>query len=152
MKLLVTVGTTAFDTLIAEVDRLCAQEASWDVVSQIGPGEFAPVHHRWSRYFDDLFSSNPDRLVVCHCGAGTVYELLDSQRPFIAVPNLERDDKHQRELARFLEANRLAPVAWSPSELQALLARAPSLFDDRAPYRRVPFHQAETIRTIIENA
>jgi len=49
--------------------------------------------------------------VVTHAGAGTVYSLLEAKSVRLAVvANLERSDKHQSELARYIAENQFACV------------------------------------------
>ena len=57
-------------------------------------------------------------LIITHAGAGTVFFLLACNLPFIAVPNLERQDPHQLELYNWLEKNKYSQTALV-EELQA---------------------------------
>jgi UDP-N-acetylglucosamine transferase subunit ALG13 len=101
----VTVGTTYFDELVAEVDRLVQTGGIRDdVLVQIGSGTCVPEACRWVRYLDSL---EPELLradlTVC-AGGATVFELLRLGRPFIAVPNRRVQDDHQLDVLRALEA------------------------------------------------
>ena len=65
------------------------------------------------------------RLIVGHCGEGTVLLLAATSKPYILVPRSqyfgEHIDDHQIELAVAL-AEKNIPVAWSPGDLVRFLA------------------------------
>ncbi|HEY9845011.1 MAG TPA: glycosyltransferase [Candidatus Caenarcaniphilales bacterium] len=65
------------------------------------------------------------RLVVSHCGEGTILLLETTSKPYILVPRCqslgEHVDDHQVELAVAL-AQREIPVAWSPGDLVRFIA------------------------------
>lgn len=110
MKVLVTVGTTRFEGLIKAIDVPMPDDIN--IFFQIADGTYEPQHHSYERFISNL----PDRfkgvdLVVCHAGAGTLYRLLEEKKPTLVVPNLERFDKHQEELAWFVKKNNYAEVA-----------------------------------------
>lgn len=101
----VTVGTTYFDELVEQVDRLVREgEIEDDVLAQIGSGTYVPSSCRWVRYLDSL---EPEflraDLVIC-AGGATVFELLRLRKNFIAVPNRSVQDDHQLDVLRALEA------------------------------------------------
>jgi UDP-N-acetylglucosamine transferase subunit ALG13 len=101
----VTVGTTYFDELVAEVDRLVSTGGiPGDVFVQIGSGTYIPESCRWVRYLDSLEPEfRRSDLTIC-AGGATVFELLRLGRPFIAVPNRRVQDDHQLDVLRALEA------------------------------------------------
>ena len=57
-------------------------------------------------------------LVICHCGAGTILEVLSLQKEAIGVINEDLLDNHQRELADAMREKQLMVIADSPSELR----------------------------------
>jgi len=65
------------------------------------------------------------RLVIGHCGEGTVILLAATAKPYILVPRSqyfsEHVDDHQIELATAL-AQLEVPIAWSPGDLVRFLA------------------------------
>ena len=55
----VTVGTTRFEALIVEVDRLAASATAEPVLCQIGSGDYEPAHCDYFRFrpsIDDLIA------------------------------------------------------------------------------------------------
>lgn len=94
----VTVGTTAFDSLIRSVDDI-SDQINEEIVCQIADGKYIPKSCRYFR-----FSSSVDQefaradLIICHGGAGTLFKLLALNKKVISVPNLDRKDKHQTDL------------------------------------------------------
>lgn len=136
MKILVTVGTTGFDELFRACDAL-----DWnghEVLFQIGPSRYSPTLERAVRYTGNIKEAYGwADVVITHAGAGSVFTLLEMGRRIVVVPNLTRRDKHQSELARFVEANRFAIVAWSPDELGDALRRLDGF--DFQPYRKREF-------------
>jgi beta-1,4-N-acetylglucosaminyltransferase len=146
MKFVTTVGTTGFDSLIRKIDALASKFSEHVFLSQIGPGIFQPINHPYIVYEDDFFARHPDAVLITHCGAGTVYDLLETKRRFIAVPNLERADPHQIELAQFLQRNSYAPVCFEVDDLSEVFeTRAWETFLFSA-YEKKPFFRADELR------
>lgn len=102
-KVLVTVGTTPFDSLFQAFDA-CQLPLDWLVECQIASGEYVPTNHPWFR-FDDSFKNKllEADIIISHAGAGTVFQLLELGKKCIVIANLERKDKHQRELSQYVE-------------------------------------------------
>lgn len=109
IHVLVTVGTTSFDSLIKVLDRY-SDEIQF--VFQIANGKYLVKYHESIDFIENIENIYSDfDLIITHAGAGTVYKLLESDIPFIVVPNTERSDKHQLELSKFVGMNLLAKVA-----------------------------------------
>lgn len=120
MKVLVTVGTTRFDLLVKYADMLTGSE--YDVLVQTSDTEYVCGFVRCRSYIENIekFYKNAD-VVVTHAGAGSVYKLLEMGKKIIVVPNLERIDKHQYDLARYVCDNGYALVLWDVSKLETAL-------------------------------
>jgi beta-1,4-N-acetylglucosaminyltransferase len=130
----VTVGTTHFDDLIREVDRLAECGVMTDpVYAQIGSGKYIPRYTEWVRFLPNLRQIEKSAtLVICHGGTGSVFELLEMGKPFIAVPNRALKDDHQSDFLHAVEAEGWCTCCWELSELGPIIAnRKP-----RTPYSR----------------
>ncbi len=123
MKIFVTVGTTPFDQLIKYVDQNITKEQN--IVFQIAKGEYKPANFPYFAFTDeiDLYYKTAD-LVICHAGAGTIYNLLELKKKIIVVPNLERADPHQKELASYIEKNNYGIVCWNINKINELIIKA----------------------------
>lgn len=121
----VTVGNSHFDRLIREVDRLVQKGAIREqVFAQIGQGRYTPQKLDWVRYIDDIESHyRRSRLVICHGGVGTVMNLLQLGREFIAVANRSLKDDHQTELLTALEAQGWCRCCYRIKDLEAMLSK-----------------------------
>jgi len=125
LMILITVGTTSFDGLIKSVDLLCPNYG--DILIQLADGDYLPNNYSWFRYDQDIDKLYDEaEIIVCHAGAGTIYKLLEKKKKIIVVPNLDRADVHQREIAEFVEINNYGLVCWDLSDLSDLLLTASS--------------------------
>jgi len=98
----VTVGTTAFDSLIREADSIAAS-LNAHFLCQIADGNYLPKHCQYFRFkpnLDDEYIKAA--IVISHGGAGTLFELLKLEKKVIAVPNTDRIDPHQEDLINAL--------------------------------------------------
>ncbi|HUT57015.1 MAG TPA: PssE/Cps14G family polysaccharide biosynthesis glycosyltransferase [Planctomycetota bacterium] len=135
----VTVGTTRFEDLVMEMDRLVgAGEITDEVFAQIGSGQYVPSNMKWTRYVKNIQECfRRADLVVCHGGAGTVFELLQIGARFIAVPNRSLQDDHQSDLCRALEARGWAVCCYDLDRLGSLFKKMPGTraypFDSALP-------------------
>ena len=104
MKIFVTVGTTKFDALVEFLDQNL--DKSYEVLFQISDGKYIPKNFEYIIYSDDINSLYQKYdYVITHAGAGTIYKLLDLKKKFKVVPNLDRIDQHQTDIADFVDAN-----------------------------------------------
>jgi UDP-N-acetylglucosamine transferase subunit ALG13 len=99
----VTVGSTDFDPLIAEMDKL-AVGLGMDVVMQIGAGRYVPQHAPYFRFAPSLDACyDQAELVVGHGGLGTIVEALERGKKLICVVNPTTYDRHQEHLLGLFE-------------------------------------------------
>jgi beta-1,4-N-acetylglucosaminyltransferase len=105
MKILVTVGTTIFDSLIKFIDEKFHKN-EYEIIFQISEGKYTPKNFSYFRYSEniDFYYENCD-VVITHAGAGSVYRLLELKKKIIIIPNIERVDKHQVEIAEYMNEN-----------------------------------------------
>ena len=90
MRILVTVGTTRFDSLIKYLDETFAG-LDFEFTFQIADGKYEPVNFPFFTFSSDINTYYKESdLVICHAGAGTIYKLLESRKKVIIVPNTER--------------------------------------------------------------
>lgn len=85
-------------------------------------------------------------IVITHAGAGSCYNLLEMGINPIVVPNLERRDKHQKQLAKYLEEKNYCMVCWDIKKLNnCILSYTKTIFD---VYEKIPFNKAQEIFTL----
>lgn len=129
--ILVTVGTEnfPFDRLIAWIQVLIEQDLiQEEIVIQYGSCTQLPFGVKGfpklpPLQFQELVQKA--RLVISHCGEGTILLLTTISKPYILVPRSyqygEHIDDHQIELGEALEQKKI-PIAWSPGDLVRFLA------------------------------
>jgi beta-1,4-N-acetylglucosaminyltransferase len=61
-------------------------------------------------------------MVISHCGAGTILEILNLKKKAIGVINPGLMDNHQEELAEAMKEQNLMHIASDPSKLKEALA------------------------------
>lgn len=124
MKILVTVGTTRFDSLIRYLDETFAG-LSYEFTFQIADGKYKPIHFPFFRFSSEINSYyEASDLVICHAGAGTIYKLLDIKKKIIIVPNTERVDNHQLDIAGYMASNGYAIAIQDFTELAEGIKKA----------------------------
>ncbi len=128
--ILVTVGTEQypFNRLMYWIDAIANQNLiQEEIVVQYGSSTFLPAGAKVykvlkeERFQDLIFQA---RVIIAHCGEGTVLLLGSLDKPYILVPRSysfkEHVDDHQVEMALALEAVNV-PIAWSPGDLVRFL-------------------------------
>jgi beta-1,4-N-acetylglucosaminyltransferase len=128
MKILVTVGTTKFDSLIEYIDTKL-DPCSWDIEFQIANGKYLPRNYSFFDFalpqiINDIY--NKSDIIITHAGCGSIYRLLELEKRIIIVPNLKRIDKHQIDIANYMSMHRYALVAYKYEQIETLLKVAPS--------------------------
>lgn len=144
MRILVTVGTTPFDALIHRADK---ELAAHDLKFQIADGHYKPKNGTWFRFGEISSLYDWSELVITHAGAGSVYTLLEKRKRILVVPNLERRDPHQKELARYIEVCRFAYVLWDPKKIGSSFDEA--IRFQAEPYESYPFFKGEEISAVL---
>jgi UDP-N-acetylglucosamine transferase subunit ALG13 len=129
--ILVTVGTEQypFNRLMQWVEILLNHDLiQEDLVVQYGNCTVLPTGAKVYKVlkeeqFQGLIAQA--RVIIAHCGEGTVLLLDAFEKPFILVPRSyafkEHVDNHQVEMALAL-ADVNVPIAWSPADLVRFLA------------------------------
>lgn len=129
--ILITVGTEQFPfNRLMTWSRVLIQQGfiKEEIVVQYGTCTDLPTGVRaYSVLAQDQFQEiiQQSRLIIGHCGEGTVLLLGATHKPYILVPRSRRFgehvDNHQIELALAL-AQIEVPIAWSPGDLVKFLA------------------------------
>ena len=132
--ILVTVGTEKFpfNRLMQWLDNLIEQKLiqpeQEEIVIQYGSCTIVPKgvkNYSVLKETDFLSLVEKARLIIAHCGEGTIDLLASLNKPFILVPrqvaNNEHIDDHQVELAQELDKQGI-PIAYSQLDLACFLA------------------------------
>ncbi len=143
MNVFVTVGTTRFDSLINHV----VQDpffSDCDCILQVGNKVLCPKGFDCFEYTDSIHHYyHWADVVVTHGGGGSVYQLLALSKPIVIVPNYDRLDKHQCDIARFMHENGHALVVESLDMLSETVKKAANM--TFRPFKRDKFFVTEDI-------
>ncbi|KAF7458242.1 UDP-N-acetylglucosamine transferase subunit ALG13 [Cryptosporidium felis] len=137
MSVLVTVGTTKFDSLVKEADKVEFHDQLIDcgytkLYIQYGSGGYVPAGKvtRHSKnlghkkeleinavpYIKEISYSEYD-LIIGHAGAGTILNSLRNNKKMIVVINNSLMDNHQSELATQLHDEKYLIAIDDPQDL-----------------------------------
>lgn len=145
-NIFVTVGTTPFPSLI-EVCKNKIIDKNWKAIIQtpeVSANNTQSIKFMpFVRDINELYSSSD--LVICHAGAGTCYKLAELGKKFIIVPNLERADKHQLDLARYFESNNYAVVCYDLLDIEKAIDKATSNSWIPSKYNKEDFFSEDEI-------
>lgn len=149
MKILVTLGTTKFDSLIEYIDNNISNE-NHNITLQIADGIYKPKNFNYFTYTDNIekYYIESD-IIICHAGAGTIYRLLELNKKIIIVPNLDRIDNHQSDISTFMSKNNFALALENYNELDALLLKINNT--DLEIFKKESFFKAQEIIDFIVN-
>ncbi|TMX44393.1 hypothetical protein DA096_15460 [Vibrio rotiferianus] len=144
MKILVTVGTTRFDALVNAAKALNSEEVFIQHANPILENE---IHNGvvFANNIQDYYQQAD--LIICHAGAGTIYHLLELGKKLIVVPNFERIDKHQSDLAKYVEKQGYGLVAWDITQLSALVEQSKNFVPRE--YQPVKFNKFDEILSFL---
>ena len=145
-----TVGTTPFDRLVEAVHTSLRPDL-FDVVYQISEhARYIPEASTWfafdpeiDRYYDAA------DLIICHAGAGTVFAVLERSHRCVVCPNLSRRDKHQEQLAAWIQSNNYAEVCANPRYIATHVENALSNKNTYSRYVPDPFVGYDAIRNAL---
>ncbi|WP_448546886.1 PssE/Cps14G family polysaccharide biosynthesis glycosyltransferase [Thalassotalea fusca] len=150
MKIFVTVGNTHYDTLIKAVDeQVNVQEHQ--VVLQIANGTYVPKNHehiRFTQEIDKYFDEA--ELVITHAGAGSVFHLLELNKKMIVVPNTERIDNHQLDLANYVATEDIGGVCTDLGDIRLKIDEVGA--KAFKPYSHEPFIGYDKIDQLLKPA
>lgn len=120
----VAVGTTDFDALIGEMDKI-APSLSEEVVMQIGNGQYIPRSCQYFRFASSLAPYyDSSTIIVSHGGLGIIMEALERGKKLVSVENATCHGAHQRELLSTLVKEEYLIWCRDLSELPEALERA----------------------------
>lgn len=143
MNVFVTVGTTRFDALVNACDSLALSFDGDFTIQHCNP-ELILRNAHGQAFFDDIFERYSDAdIVITHAGAGSIFKLLELGKKILVVPNFDRADAHQSDIARYIEERQFALVAWSLNELPVKLAGCSNFFPEN--YVREQFFKFDEI-------
>ncbi len=149
MKIFVTVGTTAFNSLIQTIDErfdLC----DYQIVFQIANGSYKPKNFTSFKFITDIEEYYLDAdIIITHAGAGSVYRLLELNKKVIVVPNKDRVDSHQEELAHYIEINNYGLVCWDVDNIRKMVNKVTEF--DPILYVKEEFFGGNMLKNIINN-
>ena len=123
MNIFVTVGTTPFDKLIEKIDMLATEH---NIILQISENaKYIPINLEYIHFTKEIneYFDKAD-LIITHAGAGNIYNLLELNKKILVVPNLERIDVHQMDLANYVKNESFAFICTDISIIQESIERA----------------------------
>ena len=146
MNIFVTVGNTQYNQLIKNIDTLVPKHCN--VTVQLADGNYLPKNHQYIRFTDDIEKCFAEAdIVISHAGAGSVFRLLELGKKLIVVPNFERVDDHQLDLANFVHENNYACVCYELNHIFQCIEKV--LTTDYQHYIHEPFNGFEQINELI---
>jgi len=148
MKIFVTVGHTHYNALFKAVDEQLSPN-KYQIVNQISEGTYIPSNHQYFKYStqvkDEVVKAD---LVITHAGAGSVFDLLEMSKPTLIVPNFDRIDNHQKDLADFVIKNNYACVCNDLAQLEKYVLD--SVNNSFNPYNKSNFSGYDKILEVIK--
>ncbi|MDA5565372.1 glycosyltransferase [Cobetia sp. MMG027] len=120
MKVLITTGTTPFKSLVNIAISNFQSSHHIYVIQSPCLNNYTVLNgnietHTFIENIEEHYQSAD--LVITHAGAGSVYRLLELQKKVVVVPNVDRIDNHQLDLAAFIEKNNYAKVIYDVNML-----------------------------------
>ena len=147
MNIFVTVGTTSFDSLVQAIDQ---GPHGINTIIQTADGKYAPNTATCFKFQQNIQEhvDNAD-IVVCHAGAGSVFRLIQNGLIPLVVPNTERRDKHQLEIARWLTLKKYAVVAMTVDTVNDTISNYPELRNHCVQFSEKRFFFNDSLNQIV---
>jgi len=122
----VSVGTTKFDALVKEIDKI-AKNSDEKFIVQIGNGNYIPKNCGWFRFANSLneYYSKAD-FIISQGGAATVFEILTLNKKLIGINNPLLSGNHQIEILSKLGSENYLIWCKNINELGILIKKAKS--------------------------
>eukprot|EP01031_Cornospumella_fuschlensis_P024465 gene24465-29569_t len=167
-QVLVTVGTTEFDELIAAIDNEeflveMSKIGCKKLLVQHGRGVYNPAELKLhaDRYNITLitFQIDPNLpkiiaesdLMIGHCGAGTILDAVTTHTKMVIVINPTLQGNHQLELASVLEKKRICKVTYPNRVVQCLKECFDENFANNMQLPSFPIMESERFARCVEN-
>lgn len=148
MKVLITVGTTSFDSLIKYLDETL--DKNIDAIFQIAEGKYIPKNFKYFRFSENIDSIyNDNEIIITHAGAGSIYNLLEKNKILLLIPNLDRIDKHQTDIATFMHKNNYAIMINERKEINTYIKKSKDL--KLRSFKKTDFYKTNEIINFIIN-
>jgi len=152
MKVFVTVGTTKFDAMIKSLDRLFNQKpySHYEVLFQIADGEYIPKSNNYVAMLSNIEEVYQEHdLVITHAGAGSIFRLLELRKKIIIIPNVDRIDTHQTDIAKYMGDHQHALICNDLLALSKQISLSSTF--KYVPYLKESFFKADEIADFIIN-
>jgi beta-1,4-N-acetylglucosaminyltransferase len=150
MNIFVTVGHTHYNALFKAVNEQLSPD-KYKIVNQISEGTYTPDNHKYFKYSSQVQDEiKKADLVITHAGAGSVFNLLEISKPTLIVPNFDRIDNHQKDLADFVTKNNYACVCNDLTQLEDYVLK--SVNRSFSQYQKNNFCGYDKILEIINEA
>jgi UDP-N-acetylglucosamine transferase subunit ALG13 len=128
----VTVGSMLpFDRLIIGMDNWARENATQDVLAQIGGGRYTPNRMRWKRMLQPSEfreALGEASIMVAHAGMGSYFVASEMRKPMVLLPRLaakrEHTTDHQLHTVKWLGDKPGVYVAMSEDELGPAISKA----------------------------
>jgi len=125
-----TVGTTSFDELIEALDKTIQEDEV--IIAQIGNGLYMPTDILFFRFSQSLAKwYEAADFIITSGGAGSLFECLKSNKPFLAVENKSVMGRHQRELLDYLSKHGFIFMWDDLSNIRLGIEQAKEFFPNR---------------------
>jgi beta-1,4-N-acetylglucosaminyltransferase len=120
----VTVGTGYFDELVLAMDQI-ASSLEEPVIAQIGEGSYKPQSMEFFKFTNDIQAYyRQASMIISHGGAGTLSEVLQLNKPIIAVADPHQPDNHQEQILRIWSEKKYLVWCKDLSTLQSSILEA----------------------------